>query len=215
MTIEIISLHFINLNSVDLLLFFSNYLFSFSRTTRRPGRKKKEKYKVKYTESDYLDGSVSETTNLLPAENYLSPDITDGNEPESVLQYAHTLTKDCDSDFGTKISGESSSDSSNSSSSSSSSSSDSLTSSSCDSDPSKVTQEMQPYQIMSPNDCDSSSTSSSDSDSADSTSASSDNSWWQEYEQLKEMQFFKKADAMKDSGYVSTTSPNDSNKIDE
>ena len=58
---------------------------------------------------------------------------------------------------------------------------------------------------------------SSTSDSADSTSASSDNSWWQEYEQLKDIQFFKKPnpDAMKDSGYVSTTSPNDSNITDE
>lgn len=64
---------------------------------------------------------------------------------------------------------------------------------------------------------DDSESNSSSSESADSTSASSDNSWWQEYKQLKEIQFFKKPnpDAMKDSGYVSTTSPNDSNIVDE
>lgn len=58
----------------------------------------------------------------------------------------------------------------------------------------------------------------SDSESSgDTTSVSSDDSWWRKYEQLKEMPFLQeKSDSTKDSGYVSTTSPNtESAKTDE
>lgn len=58
----------------------------------------------------------------------------------------------------------------------------------------------------------------SDISSSDgSTSTSSDDSWWQTYEREKDISFLKQNDLMtKDSGYVSTTSPNtDSAKTDE
>ena len=58
----------------------------------------------------------------------------------------------------------------------------------------------------------------SDSESSgDTTSVSSDDSWWQIYEQQKDMPFARKGNnSTKDSGYVSTTSPNtESAKTDE
>lgn len=64
------------------------------------------------------------------------------------------------------------------------------------------------------NDCDISDNaidaeSDSEISTGDTTSVSSDDSWWRKYEQLRAMPFLlEKKDSAKDSGYVSTTSPN-------
>ncbi len=71
------------------------------------------------------------------------------------------------------------------------------------------------------NDCDntdndSTSASASSTSDDDSTTASSDDTWWQRYVEFRKATRANKGDAMKDSGYVSMTSPNtESSKTDE
>lgn len=186
---------------------------------------------------------ILETRNLLSGQKV---DFSDRTFSEQKYLKSSRSNSSSSTDSSTSNSSSSSDSSSNSSSNSTTDSSDTSTSSSYSSGSSKSTRtdsyhsmhmhtikntcekNIKGYTIIGEDDvkdCDnncnegSESTESSNSESLHSdgsTSVSSDNSWWQRYEQLKNIPFLQKNDVMKDSGYVSTTSPNtESTKTDD
>lgn len=175
---------------------------------------------------------------MLPSLNNVDCDTVDlPARPEYlVVDNYHSASSSLSGSSSGSSSSSSSSSNTSSTSSDSSSSSSSASSSSSESygdcGPSKLTGRLEPscrrqrYSIMNEDgsnecndddnsDCDSSET--ADSSDDDTTSVSSDDSWWREYHRkLRDIKFLRKDDdCAKDSGYVSTTSPNsDSIKTD-